>query len=66
MPELRGIRALVPFFQQSAEPCAAPPTSPFIFHGFADGFSGCQSAGSFPALFIRLRLHHPFSPAKHT
>ena len=30
LPELRGIRAAVQFFQQSAEPCAAPPTSPFI------------------------------------
>ena len=29
-PELRGIRAVVQFFRQSAELCAAPPTSPFI------------------------------------
>ena len=34
-PELRGIRAVVQFLRQSAEPCAAPPTSPF--HGFDDG-----------------------------
>ena len=29
MPELRGTRAVVQFLRQSAEPCAAPPTSPF-------------------------------------
>ena len=29
MPELRGIRAVVQFFRQSAEPCAAPATSSF-------------------------------------
>ena len=29
-PELRGIRAVVQFFRQSAEHCAAPPTSPFM------------------------------------
>ena len=28
-PELRGIRAVVEFIRQSAEPCAAPPMSPF-------------------------------------
>ena len=30
MPELRGMRAVVQFLRQSAEPCAAPPTSPFM------------------------------------
>ena len=30
MPELRGMRAVVQFLQQSAEPCAAPPTNPFM------------------------------------
>ena len=30
MPELGGIRAEVQFLLQSAEPCAAPPTSPFM------------------------------------
>ena len=29
MSELRGMRAVVQFLRQSAEPCAAPPTSPF-------------------------------------
>ena len=29
-PELRGIRAVVQFFRQSAKTCAAPPTSHFI------------------------------------
>ena len=29
MRELRGMRAVVQFLRQSAEPCAAPPTSPF-------------------------------------
>ena len=29
-PELCGIRAVVQFFRQSAERCAAPPTSPFM------------------------------------
>ena len=29
MPELRGMRAAVQFLRQSAEPCAALPTSPF-------------------------------------
>ena len=29
MPELR-IRAVVQFLRQSADPCAAPPTSPFM------------------------------------
>ena len=33
-------------------------------HGFVDGPSGCQSTGSFPALFIRLRLCLPHSSAK--
>ena len=28
LPTLRGIRAVVQFLRQSAEPCAAPPTSP--------------------------------------
>ena len=30
MPELRGMRAVVQFPRQSAEPCAPPPTSPFM------------------------------------
>ena len=30
MPELRGMSAVVQFLRQSAEPCAAPPTSPFM------------------------------------
>ena len=30
MPQLRGIIAVVQFLRQSAEPCAAPPTSPFM------------------------------------
>ena len=30
MPELRGTRAAVQFLRQSAEPCAAPPTNPFM------------------------------------
>ena len=53
MPELCGMRAVVQFLRQSAEPCAAPSTS----HGFADGSSGCQGTGSFPVQFIRLWLH---------
>ena len=28
-PELRGMRAVIQFLRQSAEPCVAPPTSPF-------------------------------------
>ena len=30
MPELCGMRAVVQFLRQSAEPCVAPPTSPFM------------------------------------
>ena len=30
MPELRKMRAVLQFLRQSAEPCAAPPTSPFM------------------------------------
>ena len=29
-PELRGMRAVVHFLRQSAEPCTAPPTNPFM------------------------------------
>ena len=29
MPELRGMRAVVQFLRQSAEPGKAPPTNPF-------------------------------------
>ena len=36
------------------------------FHGFADESPRCQSASSFPVLFIRLRQHLPFPPAKRT
>ena len=34
MPQLRGMRAVVQILTRSAEPCAAPPTSPL--HSFAD------------------------------
>ena len=30
MPDLRGMRAVVRLLRQSAEPCAAPPISPFM------------------------------------
>ena len=30
MPEHRGNRAVVQFLRRSAEPCAAPPTRPFM------------------------------------
>ena len=36
------------------------------FHGFAEGSSGCQGAGSFATLFVRLWLHYSFSSAKRT
>ena len=51
----------VQFFRQSAE-CSTHES----FHGFADGSPGCQSTSSVPTLFIRLRQHVPFSPAKRT
>ena len=53
----------------AVESGAGSPLSPApleSFHGFADGPPGCQSAGSFPALFIRLRQRLPFSPAERT
>ena len=62
MPELRGMRAVVQFFRQSAEPCAAPPTSPFM--ALDDGASSCQGTGSLPALFVRLRLRPPCCSAQ--
>ena len=47
MPKLRGMRAVVQFLRQFAEPRAAPPTQ--SLHGFADGSSGCQGTSSLPA-----------------
>ena len=47
MPELRGMRAVVQFLWQPAEPCAAPPTSPFM-----DLLIDSQGTGSLPALFV--------------
>ena len=35
-------------------------------HGFADGSSGCQGAGSFPALSVCLWLHPPCCSAKRS
>ena len=35
-------------------------------HGFADGSSGCQGAGSFPALFVWLCLHPPCCSAQRS
>ena len=62
--ELRRVRAVVQFFSTVSR--ALRTATHKSFHGFADGYSGCQGACSFPALFIRLRLHHPFSPAERT
>ena len=54
MPELRGMRAVVQFPRQSAEPRGS--TADHSLHGFADRASGCQGTGSLPALFVCLRL----------
>ena len=51
-PEFRRIRAVVQCVRHSADAVAAPP-----LHGFADRSSVRQEAGSFPTLFLGLRLH---------
>ena len=62
MPELRGMRAVVQFLQQSAEPLRS--TADQSLHGFADGASGCQGTGSPSTQFVRLRLRPPCCSAQ--
>ena len=49
-----------PFFLQSAEPCADPPTSPFI----AAGSSGCQGRKLSSTAVHQFEAARHFSPAK--
>ena len=56
MPELRGMRAVVQFLRQSAEPCTAPPTSLFM--------ALLMDFWAVTALFVFLRLRLSCSSAK--
>ena len=55
MPKLRGMRAVVQFLRQFAEPRAAPPTSPFM--ALLTDPRAVKAQARFPRPFVSLWLH---------